>query len=689
MGWCSLDQLNQLPCPVIITDDRGYILVSNAELSALLGTVAKQSPNQLLDDLLPPSSRIFLQTHIRPMLLRDGCVREVFLQLSDSNGHSIPVMLNCRKGQFQGADVYYWIFFVALERSQFEASLLEERKRAQAVLRIAATAFESQQGMYITDPQRVILRVNAAFSEITGYTATEVIGQTPRLFSSGRHGAAFYDEMNSCLKELGSWRGEIWNRRKNGETYPQWLTISEVKDDFGVVTNYVAALTDITFRKVAEEEINQLVFYDTLTGLPNRRLLHDRLRHALANSSRSERYGALLFIDLDNFKDFNDNLGHETGDKLLQQVGQRLLTCVRETDTVARLGGDEFVVLLVDLSDNIEESASQAKTVGEQCLATISKPHLFDSYVYHGTSSIGVTLFIDQKGSIDELMKWADLAMYQAKAAGRNTMRFFDPEMQSVVTKRAVLEADLREAVLKGQFVLYYQPQMDEEERLTGAEVLVRWIHPLRGVLSPAEFIPMAEETGLILPLGQWVLDTACVQLAIWASQTEMAHLTIAVNVSARQFHQHDFVTQVLAVVERTGVNPKLLKLELTESMLVKDVEGTIAKMMELKAKGIGFSLDDFGTGYSSLSYLKRLPLEQLKIDQGFVRDILINTNDAAIAKMIIALGESMGLGVIAEGVEVEAQLELLSRLGCYAYQGYLFSRPLPLDEFYRFVRMV
>lgn len=436
---------------------------------------------------------------------------------------------------------------------------------------------------------------------------------------------------------------------------------------------------------MAEEEINHLVFYDPLTGLPNRRLLHDRLGHALANSSRSGRYGALLFIDLDNFKDLNDNLGHQIGDRLLQQVGQRLIACVREGETVARLGGDEFVVLLEDLSDNIEDSAAQAQTIGEQCLAAMSQPYLLDHDTYQSTSSIGVVLFADQHGTIDELLKWADLAMYQAKAAGRNTLRFFDPDMQSVVTNRAVLEADLRVAVFKGQFVLHYQPQVAGENCLTGVEVLVRWQHPLRGMVLPAEFIPLAEETGLILPLGQWVLETACIQLANWALRPEMAALTIAVNVSARQFHHRDFVAQVLEIIERTGANARRLKLELTESLLVKDVELTIAKMMELKAKGVGFSLDDFGTGYSSLSYLKRLPLEQLKIDQGFVRDILTDTNDAAIAKMIIALGESMGLGVIAEGVEVEAQREFLGRLGCYAYQGYLFSRPLPLDAFETF----
>ncbi|MDP2021882.1 MAG: bifunctional diguanylate cyclase/phosphodiesterase, partial [Hydrogenophaga sp.] len=386
--------------------------------------------------------------------------------------------------------------------------------------------------------------------------------------------------------------------------------------------------------------------------------------------------------DLDNFKTLNDTLGHDKGDLLLQRVAQRLVFCVREGDTVARLGGDEFVVMLEGLSENPDEAATQAETVGEKILATLNQPYRLAGYENRSTPSIGVTLFSGHQTSIDELLKQADLAMYQSKTAGRNTLRFFDPAMQAMVSERAALEVDLREAVRQQQFVLYYQPQVVEDGRLTGAEALLRWQHPRRGLVSPAEFIPLAEETGLILPLGHWVLETACAQLATWANQPKTAQLSLAVNVSANQLHQADFVDQVLAVLSRTGANAKRLKLELTESLLVSDVEKTIAKMAALKAHGVGFSLDDFGTGYSSLSYLKRLPLDQLKIDQGFVRDILIDPNDAAIAKMVVALADSLGLAVIAEGVEIEAQRDFLAHLGCHAYQGYLFSRPLPLDEF-------
>lgn len=455
------------------------------------------------------------------------------------------------------------------------------------------------------------------------------------------------------------------------------------------------SIHDITERKQAQAaqvlaatEIDNLAFYDPLTHLPNRRLLMDRLAQALTASIHHTRKSALLFVDLDNFKTLNDTLGHHQGDALLGQVATRLKSCVREGDTVARLGSDEFVVMLEDLSDNALDAATQVETVGEKMLAALGQSYLLNGGVHHSTSSIGITLFGDTllEGS-EEPLKRAELAMFQAKAAGRNTLRFFDAQMQADVSAHAALEADLREAVAKQQFLLHYQAQVVGSGRVTGVEALVRWQQPQRGMVSPAAFIALAEASGLILPIGQWVLETACTQLAAWASQPALAHLTIAVNVSARQFRQADFVDTVLATLARTRAKPKLLKLELTESMLVDDVEGIIAKMTTLKAIGVGFSLDDFGTGYSSLTYLKRLPLDQLKIDQGFVRNIVTDTNDAAIAKMVIALAESTGLSVIAEGVELQAQADFLAHLGCHAYQGYLFSKPLPLAAFEAFAK--
>ena len=563
---------------------------------------------------------------------------------------------------------------------------ITDRKQAEEAQRIAATAFESQQGMAITNAQRVILRINKAFTDITGYSADEAVGQNPRLLSSGRHDAAFYAAMTESLACNGTWQGEIWNRRKDGEVYPEWLNISAVKDDAGRVTHYVAIFADISERKSAASQIQHLAYYDSLTGLPNRRLLMDRLEQALTASARHRRRSALLFVDLDNFKMINDTLGHQQGDLLLEQTAKRLSSCSREGDTVARLGGDEFVVMLEDLSETDLEAATQAEAVGEKILAALSQIYQLGASSYHVTPSIGITLFDGQKQEAAvEPLKRSELAMYRVKSAGRNGVCFFEPQMQDQVTTRASLETDLREAVGRGELVLHYQAQVVGEGRLTGAEALVRWQHPRRGLVSPLEFIPLAEETGLILPVGQWVMETACAQLARWATLPAMAHLSVAVNVSARQLHHKDFVGTVLAVLDRTGANPKNLKLELTESLLVADVEDTISKMATLKSSGVGFSLDDFGTGYSSLSYLKRLPLDQLKIDQSFVRNILSDPNDAAIAKMVIVLAGSLGLAVIAEGVEMEAQRDFLARQGCHAYQGYFFSRPLPLAEFERF----
>ena len=563
---------------------------------------------------------------------------------------------------------------------------ITERKLAEQDLRIAATTFEAQEGVVITDTENAILRVNRAFTDITGYTAEEAVGQNVRLLKSGRHGAAFYAAMWERIQRTGRWQGEIWNRRKNGEVYPEWLTITAVKGDAGGVTHYVGTLADITQRKAAESEIEYLAFYDPLTRLPNRRLLLDRLQQALAASARSQHLGALLFIDLDHFKTLNDTLGHDKGDLLLQQIAQRLTTCVREGDTVARQGGDEFVVVLEGLSESSQEAAAQAKTIGEKILATLNHTYLLAGYEYHSTLSIGITLFNAHQDTVDELLKQADISMYQAKAAGRNALRFFDPDMQAAVAARATLEADLRQGLPRNQFLLYYQPQVDGEGHPTGAEALVRWQHPQRGLISPAEFIPLAEETGLILPLGGWVLETACARLVAWAARPETAGLSLAVNVSVRQFGHPDFVEQVLAALDHTGANPRKLKLELTETMLVADVEDTIAKMTALKAQGVGFSLDDFGTGYSSLSYLKRLPLDQLKIDRSFVRDVLTDPNDATIVRAILALGQSLGLAVIAEGVETEAQRDFLARHGCDAYQGYLFSRLLSAEQFEAFM---
>ena len=561
-----------------------------------------------------------------------------------------------------------------------------ELTEQRADLRISAAAFESQEAMMITDADLVILRVNKAFTQITGYTGEELVGKKPRLSGFSGIETDFRHEAWEIIRRTGVWQGEVWDQRKNGEAYPKWLSISAVRNDEGIITHYIFTHVDITERKRSEEAIEKLAFFDPLTQLPNRKLLMDRLKQAITGSSRNGMFGAVLFIDLDYFKTLNDTMGHDTGDMLLQRVSERLTACVREDDTVARIGGDEFVVVLSNLSETAQDAANQTEIVGERILAALSDTYQFSGIAHRSSASIGVTLFRGHHASIGDLLKQADLAMYKAKESGRNTLRFFDPAMQTTVMTRIALEKDMREAIIAKQFFLHYQPQVDGNGHITGAEALLRWQHSEKGAVSPAVFIPLAEETGLILDLGREVIETACITLSEWESHPALADLTIAVNVSAHQIRQPDFVEQVWAAIEHSGANPQKLKLELTESVLVGNVEDIIEKMLALKARGIGFSLDDFGTGYSSLSYLKRLPLEQLKIDRSFVRDVLDDPNDASIARSIVGLAHSLGLEVIAEGVETEEQRNFLHASGCHAYQGYFFGRPLPIEQFQQLV---
>lgn len=557
------------------------------------------------------------------------------------------------------------------------------RRHAEADLRVAAIAFESPEGMMVTNADGVILRVNQAFSAITGYAPEEVVGRHPGMLSSGRHDAAFYQDMWASIGSKGNWEGEIWNRRKNGEVYPERLCIAAVADSADRVTHYVASLSDITVSKAASDEIKSLAFFDPLTRLPNRRLLLDRLRQALAASAANGRYGALMFIDLDNFKTLNDTLGHNIGDLLLQQAAVRLHGSLRQGDTVARLGGDEFVVLVEGMSGHAREAAAQTETLACKILAALNEPYQLRIHECRSTPSIGATLFHEGRpGTPEEVLKQADIAMYQAKQSGRNGMRFFDQGMQDSLSARARLEGEMRLALEHGQFELYLQPQVDQQGRPTGAEALLRWIRPDGQSVPPSSFIPLAEETGLIVPLGRWVLEQACSRLQAWQSDAATCGLVLAINVSARQFQQPGFCSEVCDMVLRHGVDPACLKIELTEGMLLENIEETISSMRALKDLGVRFSLDDFGTGYSSLQYLKRLPLDQLKIDQSFVHDLATDSNDQAIVLTIIAMARSLKLDVIAEGVETEAQRALLERLGCHRYQGYLFGRPMTAPAF-------
>jgi diguanylate cyclase (GGDEF)-like protein len=455
----------------------------------------------------------------------------------------------------------------------------------------------------------------------------------------------------------------------------------------GTATHYVGTFSEFTQNKEAEAEIHRLAYYDPLTQLPNRRLLHDRIGQAFASSARSGQYGALLFLDLDHFKNFNDTLGHAVGDQLLTEAARRIRDNVREGDTVARLGGDEFVVMLEDLSVEVQEAAIQTGLVAEKIREVLALPYDLDGHETHCPASLGATLFRNHEESMDAVLRHADLAMYKAKNSGRNTLRFFDPAMQTSLDERSALESDLRLALERGQLHLYYQAQMDGERRITGAEALLRWEHPERGWLLPDGFIPLAEETGLILPIGRWVLETACAQLKAWSVSPATRALRLAVNVSARQFRQPEFVAQFSQALSEAGVEPTRLKIELTEGQVIDGVDDAIAKMQALRALGVGFSLDNFGTGFSSLSYLTRLPLEQLKIDRSFIRDLPDGLSDAAIVQTIITMGKILGLDVIAEGVETEAQRECLAGYGCLASQGFLFARPLPLTAFEALLR--
>jgi len=560
------------------------------------------------------------------------------------------------------------------------AKLVAELERAEGELSIAAVAFASQNGMVITDPKGVILRVNQSFTRLTGYSAAEAIGRTPAVLKSGRHDDPFYQRMWNSLVEKGYWQGEIWNKRKSGQIYAELLTITAIVASGGITTHYVASFSDITEDKQAEAEIHRLAYYDALTRLPNRRLLQDRLGQALAAAARHGLYGALFFIGLDNFKTLNDTRGHDVGDLLLVEVAQCLRARVREGDTVARLGGDEFVLLLDGLSGNADEAAAVAKEVGDKLREATSRPFSLDGQEYRCKLSIGVSLFA-ALDTVEELFKRADLALYQAKNAGRDRLRFFDPAMQAAMDLRGALESDLHQALALDQLRLHYQPQIDTAGRVIGVEALLRWWHPQRGLVSPNEFVPLAESTGLILPIGRWILETSCVLIKNWESDACTRSLQVAVNVSARQFRQADFVEQVKRSLKASGANPARLKLELTESVLLKNVEDTIAKMLAIKRLGVAFSLDDFGTGYSSLSYLAQLPLDQLKIDQSFVRKLPGARKEETIARTIITMGRELDMNVIAEGVESEAQRQFLEAHGCHAFQGYLFSRPLPVEH--------
>ena len=603
-------------------------------------------------------------------------------QLTASDGQPVGLIFVMFRHALQDPDFVANTLqiFAARASAEIERQTADQRNRRQASL-----LDKARDAIIVRDLEHRILFWSQGAERMYGWPSEHALGQriSELLY---RDDPQEFLRATAITLEQGEWMGEITQYHADGRALEVEGSWTLVRDDEGRPESILAINSDIAQRKATEREIQRLAFYDALTGLPNRMLLMDRMAHALATAQRRHQGGALLFIDLDNFKTLNDTLGHDKGDLLLQQVAQRLNTCVRSIDTVARLGGDEFVVMVEELSAAPDELAVHARTLGEKVLSVLGAPYNLAGYHYRTTPSIGIAPFNDAHTSVGELLKQADLAMYQAKTAGRNTLRFFDPDMQDVVTARATLESDLRAALVQEEFLLHYQPQMDDAHLVVGVEALLRWAHPQRGMVPPGEFIPLAEETGLVLALGRWVLHTACKTLALWQDDPDRSHLTMAVNVSSRQFRHAGFVDDVARVLAITGAPSGRLKLELTESLLVEDMETTIATMAALRSYGVGFSLDDFGTGYSSLAYLKRMPLDQLKIDQSFVRDLLTDPNDAAIVDTIIGLSRSLGLEVIAEGVETAEQRDRLARAGCRLYQGYLFSRPVPADVLERFL---
>jgi diguanylate cyclase (GGDEF)-like protein/PAS domain S-box-containing protein len=635
-----------------------------------LGIWANPADRQnLLEALRVSSACRNLEAQYR---IRDGTLRWGLLSVSKVELDGVPCILS-------------------VTRDITDAKAAEERlAAAQQALSASEvryrTVFQtSQEGIALTRmSDGKCIDANSALLNMLGYEYDEFLSRTTSELSIWVDPDA-RAEWVARLQRAPVFRDiRIRLRKKSGEVFWSLMSSSVIQID-----GHECILTmvrDISEAKAAEEEIRSLAFYDTLTGVPNRRLATERLQHAIVAAARANRKGGLLFIDLDHFKQLNDTLGHKAGDVLLKEVARRLKLSVRESDTVGRFAGDEFVVVLHDLSEHTEEARAQVQAIADKILKSIHHPCLIEGHETMSSCSVGITLFGNHDDTVDNILQQADIAMYQAKTAGRNALRFFAPALQVSVNARATLEEDLRQAIRLNHFELYYQPQFDRDE-LVGAEALIRWNHSSRGVIPPDEFIPLAEETGLILEIGNWVLETACAQIAGLTQYEQCANITVAVNISAREFRQPDFVERVLSAVFSSNANPRRLKLELTESMLVDNLADVIAKMTELKANGIKFSLDDFGTGYSSLSYLKRLPLDQLKIDRSFVRDMLDDDTSGAIARTIISLSKAMGLSVIAEGVETEEQREFLAEHGCISYQGYLFGRPVPFEEFQELCR--
>jgi diguanylate cyclase (GGDEF)-like protein/PAS domain S-box-containing protein len=659
----------------VTVDRQGRISYANAQAGQLLGGGSEGIMGRKIWSFFQKRARLVLEERFTHALER----REA-IELEEMDAQ-VSHWLELRGFPFGAGLALHLRDVTSRRRAQQHLMLLEG-----SIARLNDIVIITEAAPFRAPGPRIVF-VNEAFERRTGYTRDEVIGRSPRFLQGPDTQRPQLDRIRAALEQWERVRVDLINYTKAGEPYWVDLDVSPVWDEARRLTHWVAVGRDITERKRDEEKIQYLAFYDPLTQLPNRQMLLDQLNEAVGENGRA-REGALMFIDLDNFKVLNDTLGHQKGDLLLQQVARRLRNCVAKGDLVARLGGDEFVVLLENRPDKPLDPVTAAEKVSQRILEGLGEPYVLPGYLHHSTCSIGVTLFGKAPSSVNELLKQADLAMYQAKAAGRNAVRFFDPEMQAVASANAALASDLRQAWRENKLKVEYQPQVGMDGRMIGVEALLRWEHPTRGIVPPDEFIPTAEETSLIIPIGHWVVEHACAQLAEWGKRPDRSHLSIAVNVSVRQFRHPDFIDEVVSSVRRSGIRPDRLKLEVTESLLADNLDAAIAKMRNLKDMGVRLSVDDFGIGYSSLSYLKRLPIDELKIDRAFVKDILVDGNDAAIAGTIIGLCRNLGLEVIAEGVETEEQRAFLARQGCHRYQGYLYCRPLPIEKLEAFMDM-
>lgn len=556
--------------------------------------------------------------------------------------------------------------------------LLNQVFTARQELQIAAVAFNAQDGIMITDANGMIIKVNRAFTEMTGYTSEEITGQTPRILKSGKHNAEFYKAMWQCILNEGTWQGEIWDKRKNGQIYPKWMTISAVKTEKGNITHFVSTQYDISFRKAAEEELARMAYFDPLTGLANRRMLHDRLQQEIKKAERSQRPVALLMIDLDRFKEINDTLGHDQGDLLLKEAAQRLLSCVRETDTVARLGGDEFTIISSDLKD-----ISFVDQIAQAVVDVMTPPFSLGIELAYVSASVGITVYPNDATDLTQLFKNADQALYSAKNQGRNCYSYFTPSMQKTAEHRLYLTNALRIALQRNEFEVYYQPIVSLINGQTHkAEALIRWNHPSKGLISPAEFIPLAEETGLIHEIGNWVFKTATTKVKQWRD-SGCQHFQVSVNKSPIQFHSRNIISRNwLDHLQTLGLPGECLVVEITESLLMESQGNAHLMLLEYRDEGIQVAIDDFGTGYSSLSYLNKFDIDYLKIDQSFIRNLTKNSSDLALCKAMISMAHELGLQVIAEGVETQEQRDLLAAVECDYGQGYFFAKPMPAEQF-------